>query len=125
MRIGIDARLWNETGVGRYIRALFRYLPHDQEFVWFLNSPTFETLEIPKNWKKVKCNVHWHTISEQIVMPYLFYKENLDLLHVPYVNFPMFYFKKTFSTIHDLIPDHYRTGRVSTLPWWFFEYPLK
>lgn len=112
--------MWNETGVGRYVRALYRYLPHDQEFVWFLNSPTFESLEMPPKWKKVKCNVHWHTFAEQIKMPVLFYRENLDLLHVPYVNFPMLYLKKTFSTIHDLIPDHYRTGRVSTLPWWFF-----
>ncbi len=120
MRIGIDARLWNETGVGRYIRALFRYLPHDQEFVWFLNSPTFETLEMPKNWKKIKCNVRWHTFKEQLIMPFFFYKERLDLLHIPYVNFPLFYFGKTVATIHDLIPDHYRTGKVTTLPWWFF-----
>jgi glycosyltransferase involved in cell wall biosynthesis len=119
--IGIDARLWNETGVGRYIRALFKYLPHDRKFVWFLNSPTYEQLGMPKNWKKVRCNVRWHTFAEQIKMPILFYKENLDLLHVPYVNFPLFYFKKTVSTIHDLIPDHFRTGRATTLPWWFFE----
>jgi hypothetical protein len=26
MKIGIDARLWNETGVGRYIRNLVKYL---------------------------------------------------------------------------------------------------
>jgi glycosyltransferase involved in cell wall biosynthesis len=121
MRVGIDARLWNETGVGRYIRALFNYLPKNQEFVWFLGKREFETLAMPTpRWKKVLATPHWHTLTEQIVMPVLFYRENLDLLHVPYVNFPLFYFKKTVSTIHDLILDHYKTGRATTLPWWFY-----
>ncbi len=123
MRIGIDARLWNETGVGRYIRMLFKYLPKDQEFVWFLGKKEFAALEMPSKWKKVLATPHWHTIFEQILMPLIFYKENLDLLHIPYVNFPLFYFKKAVSTIHDLIPDHYKTGRASTLPFWF--YPIK
>ena len=121
MRIGIDARLWNETGVGRYVRSLFRYLPREQEFVWFVGKKEFEILELPcPKWKKVLATPHWHTFMEQFLMPVLFYRENLDLLHVPYVNFPLFYFKKTVSTIHDLIPDHYRTGRATTLPRWFY-----
>lgn len=121
MVVGIDARLWNETGVGRYIRSLFAYLPKDDEFVWFLGKKEYETLQMPSSkWKKVLATPHWHTFEEQLVMPVLFYKEKLDLLHIPYVNFPIFYFKKTISTIHDLIPDHFRTGKVTTLPGWFF-----
>lgn len=123
MTIGIDARLWNETGVGRYIRALFYWLPKldkSNEYVWFLNLPTFESLEMPTGWKKVKCNVHWHTITEQIIMPYFFYRENLDLLHVPYINFPIFYFRPQVVTIHDMIFDHHRSGKFSTLPPWLY-----
>lgn len=120
MVIGIDARLWNETGVGRYIRSLFKYLPKNQKFVWFFNEKEFTSLEMPGAWKKVLAKPHWHTISEQFIMPVLFYRERLDLVHVPYVNFPLFYFGKTISTIHDLIPDHYKTGKVTTLPWWFY-----
>lgn len=120
MVVGIDARLWSQTGVGRYIRSLFRYLPKDQEFVWFLGKEEFENIEMPPKWKKVLADVHWHTIAEQIIIPILAYRENLDLFHVPYVNFPVFYFKKTVSTIHDLIPDHYKTGRATTLPFWFY-----
>lgn len=121
MRVGIDARLWNETGVGRYIRSLFAYLPRDEEFVWFLGRKEYDTLKLPSpKWKKVLAEPHWHTFKEQIIMPWLFYRENLDLLHVPYVNFPVLYLKKTISTIHDLIPDHYKTGRATTLPIWFY-----
>ena len=124
MIIGIDARLWSETGVGRYIRQIFYLLPKidkKNDYVWFLSEKEFQTLNLPRpNWKKVLAKLHWHTLSEQIMMPILFYREKLDLLHIPYVNFPFLYFGKTVSTIHDLIPDHFKTGRASTLPFWFY-----
>ncbi len=121
MRIGIDGRLWNETGVGRYIRSLFKYLPRDQEIVWFFGKREFDTLEMPSsNWKKVLANVHWHTLSEQLILPWIFAKENLDLLHFPYFSFPILYSGKFVVTIHDLIFDHYKTGKWSTLPGWLY-----
>lgn len=120
MRVGIDARLWNETGVGRYIRSLFRYLPPDQEFVWFFGKKEFETLEVPPKWKKVLADIHWHTLAEQLILPWVFHKEKLDLLHFPYFSFPVLYPGKFVITIHDLIFDHYKTGKWSTLPGWLY-----
>ena len=121
MVIGIDARLWNETGVGRYIRSLFKYLPHDQEFVWFFGKKEFETIEMPsQKWRKVETNIHWHTLAEQLILPWVFYREHLDLLHFPYFSFPILYPGKFVITIHDLIFDHYKTGKWSTLPGWLY-----
>lgn len=124
MRIGIDGRLWNETGVGRYIRSLFRYLPEidkENEYVWFLGDKEYDTLEMPSfKWRKVRCNVHWHTLSEQIILPVIFGNEHLDLLHFPYFSFPILYPGKFVITIHDLIFDHYKTGKWSTLPGWLY-----
>ncbi len=121
MRIGIDARLWNETGVGRYVRSLFSYLPRNQEFVWFLGKREYETLEMPSpKWKKVLVDIHWHTLAEQVILPFIYLRENLDLLHFPYFTFPILYPKKFVVTIHDLIFDHYKTGKTSTLPFWFY-----
>ncbi|MBI4058732.1 glycosyltransferase family 4 protein [Candidatus Microgenomates bacterium] len=124
MRIGIDGRLWNETGVGRYIRSLFKYLPEldqENEYVWFLGKQEFDTLEMPNSkWRKVETNIHWHTLAEQVYLPQVFNRENLDLLHFPYFSFPIFYPKKFVVTIHDLIFDHYKTGKASTLPYWFY-----
>ncbi len=121
MRIGIDARLWNETGVGRYVRSLFRYLPHEQEIVWFLSKNEFESLEMPSpNWRKVLADVHWHSLSEQLILPLIFLRENLDLLHFPYFSFPILYPKRFVVTIHDLIFDHHKTGKWSTLPSWLY-----
>lgn len=124
MRIGIDARLWNETGVGRYIRSLFYYLPaldSENEYVWFFRKKEFDTIELPsKKWKKVQADVRWHTLREQVVLPVIFQKEKLDLLHFPYFSFPILYPGKFVVTIHDLIFDHYKTGKASTLPFWFY-----
>lgn len=120
MRIGVDARLWKETGVGRYIRSLFRYLPHNQEFIWFFGKEEFETMEMPLKWKKVLADIHWHTLAEQLVLPWIFYREKLDLLHFPYFSFPILYPGRFVITIHDLIFDHYKTGKWSTLPGWLY-----
>lgn len=124
MRIGIDGRLWNETGVGRYIRSLFKYLPEldkENEYVWFLGEKEYNSLVMPSpKWHKVETNIHWHTFAEQIILPLVFLKEGLDLLHFPYFTFPILYPRKFVVTIHDLIFDHYKTGKASTLPFWFY-----
>lgn len=124
MRIGIDARLWNETGVGRYIRSLFYYLSEidsENEYIWFFGKKEFESIELPsKKWKKVETNIHWHTLAEQLILPWIFYRQKLDLLHFPYFSFPILYPGKFVVTIHDLIFDHYKTGKASTLPGWFY-----
>lgn len=124
MRIGIDARLWNETGVGRYIRNLvgeLQEIDKKSEYVLFVKKGTKkEDLELKaKNWKVVETNIHWHSLQEQIAFPKLLYKENLDLMHFPYFSLPIFYNKPFVVTIHDLIINHFPTGKASTLP-----YPL-
>ncbi len=120
MRIGIDARLSEETGVGRYIRNLIRNLANidtRNEYVVFLRAKSFDSFELPgKNWKKVLAEVPWHGITEQVKMPVLLSLQHLDLLHVPYFNIPVFYPGKMIVTIHDLTILHFDTGRATTLP---------
>lgn len=120
MKIGIDARLWNETGVGRYIRSLFANLPAADprnEYVWFFKKKEYESVHLPlPHWKKILTEVGWHTLKEQIELPRIYSAEKLDLLHFPYFSFPVMYHGKFVITIHDLIFDHYKTGRTSTLP---------
>jgi len=121
MKIGVDARLHSQTGVGRYIRNLICELARidgKNSYVVFLTGGDFETFKLPdKNWKKVRVNVRWHTLREQLVMPFILYKERLDLVHFPYFNVPIFYFRRYIVTIHDLTHLHFDTGRASTLPW--------
>jgi len=124
MRIGIDARLWFETGVGRYIRNLVTNLAridNKNHYILFLPKRAFNSVTLPNNrWEKREADVHWHTFSEQFVMPFLFAKEKLDVVHIPYFNIPIFYAGRVVATVHDLTILHTKTGKATTLPQWVY-----
>lgn len=127
MRIGIDARLINETGVGRYIRNLIDELSQRDSpytFVVFLPKESYGAFRLPNaQWEKQCADVHWHTLKEQFVMPILWKKARLDLIHIPYFNVPIFSPVPTVVTIHDLTVLHFPTGKATTLP--YLLYSLK
>jgi glycosyltransferase involved in cell wall biosynthesis len=125
MRIGIDARLWEQTGVGRYIRNLvvnLQKIDKKNEYILFVRNQDLRSVEKDvknKNWRIVEANIKWHTIAEQIELPLLLNKEKLDLVHFPYFSVPVSYRRPYVVTIHDLIINHFSTGEASTLA-----YPL-
>lgn len=121
MNIAIDARLWFESGVGRYIRNLVRGIDqknHRQHnFSIFLNPKAFKTVNFEsQNFKKIESDVTWHSLSEQFKFKKQLDSFNFDLVHFPYFSFPVFYKRRFVITIHDLIIDHYPTGVSSSLP---------
>ncbi len=128
MRIGIDARFWSESGVGRYIRNLVRELQiidKNNEYVLFVNSKTYHQLTSEKNnWKLIPTDIHWHSFEEQIKFPQVLNQENLDLMHFPYFTVPIFYNKPFIVTIHDLILHHFATGEATTQPRIMYELKL-
>lgn len=133
MKIGIDCRLWDETGVGRYIRNLvynLQKIDKKNEYVLFVLSKDYEAVKFQISsrfdWDKfqiVKADVRWHSIAEQLEFPKILKKENLDLMHFSYFSVPIFYNRPYVVTIHDLIINHFPTGKASTLP--FPIYSLK
>jgi glycosyltransferase involved in cell wall biosynthesis len=122
MKIGIDARLWNETGVGRYTRNLIKYLQiadRKNDYTLFVLSRDFENVKCEIS--NIKCqiviaDIKWHTAKEQLAFPQIIYREKLDLMHFPYFSIPVLYRKPFVITIHDLIIHHFPTGKASTLP---------
>jgi glycosyltransferase involved in cell wall biosynthesis len=120
MRIGIDARLIQETGVGRYIRNLLWELSEidrRNEYVIYLTPSEYKIYKLPnERWQKRIITVRWHSAAEQIVLPFLYIKDHLDLLHVPYFTVPILYPGKTIVTVHDLIILTNPTGLASTKP---------
>jgi len=129
MRIGIDARFFGAVGkgLGRYTQKLIENLEKasakggsafggDDEFFVFLRKENFNDY-IPrgKNFHKVLADCRWYSFSEQINMPRLLNKYNLDLVHFPHFNIPLFYKKPFIITIHDLILIHFPTVRGTTL----------
>jgi len=121
MRIGIDCRLWEQTGVGRYTKNIVLNLQRiDQKnhYVLFIRPQDSEDIKkqiVNNKWKIVNVNIKWHSLSEQLKFPALIKKEKLDLMHFPYFSVPIFYNRPYVVTIHDLIINHFSTGKASTL----------
>uniref|UniRef100_A0A7C4XMY6 Glycosyltransferase family 1 protein n=1 Tax=candidate division WWE3 bacterium TaxID=2053526 RepID=A0A7C4XMY6_UNCKA len=123
MRVGIDCRLWS-VSTGRYIREIVgRIAEKDSknEYVVFFLTKDINKVTFPTNFKKVAVDIHWHTFKEQFFLPFIFMKERLDVLHVPYFNVPVFYPKRFVSTIHDLTILKIDTGRASTRSYLFYK----
>jgi len=121
MRIGIDCRLWDETGVGRYIRNLLTNLSRidkQNEYVLFARTQDENSIKsiVKGQMSIVRTDARWHGIAEQIRFPRILNEQNLDLMHFPYFSVPIFYYKPFIVTIHDLIVNKFNTGRASTLP---------
>jgi len=122
-KIGIDCRMWDETGIGRYLRNIvFQIAKKDttNQYVLFLlpkNMESPEILSLPVNFAKIPVNIRWHTFAEQIKLPIIYLQQNLDLLFVPHFNVPILYPRRFVATVHDLTILAIRTGRATTLPY--------
>lgn len=118
MKIGIDARLITQTGVGIYTRNLLEHLarvsPKDWELVVFVRTSDRSRIDLPQRYHLVHADYRWHTISEQIGFLNLLNAQNLDLMHFTYFSYPLLYRKPFVSTIHDLTPVLFKTGKAST-----------
>lgn len=115
-KIGIDARLIGQTGVGRYITNLLRYLPEDNNYIFYIYTLAVNLQKIPKksNFVLREADYRWHTFAEQTAFLKLLYQDNLDLMHFTYFSYPLFYKRKFMITLHDLIPYFYKTGKATS-----------
>ncbi|MDO8429048.1 MAG: glycosyltransferase family 1 protein [Candidatus Daviesbacteria bacterium] len=117
MKIAIDCRLYRESGIGRYIRNLvsnLEILDTKNEYFLLLKREDFEGCSFADNFKKVKADISWYTLEEQLKIPKILNKISPDLVHFPHFNVPILYKKKYLVTIHDLIHQHFSLKRAST-----------
>lgn len=118
MKLGIDARLLSQTGVGVYTYNLLYYLPEflpkDWEVVVFVRSEDRSLVPHSDRYTFITANFKWHTVAEQVGFLAIILQQNLDLMHFTYFSYPMLYTKPFISTIHDLTPVLFKTGKAST-----------
>jgi len=120
MKIGIDARFIGPkgTGLGKYTEKLIENLAKidsKNHYVIFLRQSNWNWLKLEsKNFEKVLADIPWYSIFEQIKLPNIFASQNLDFLHVPHFNAPIFYRGKFAVTIHDLIHHQFRQESATT-----------
>ena len=121
MKIGIDARFVGPTGtgLGKYTEKLIINLlkiDRQNRYLIFLRKNNWDYFSFSKsaNFTKILANVPWYSLTEQLKLPKIFAKENLDLLHVPHFNVPILYRDKFIVTIHDLIHNQYAEYATTT-----------
>ncbi|MCK4554625.1 hypothetical protein KAU19_06750, partial [Candidatus Parcubacteria bacterium] len=134
-RIGIDARFYGPIGkgLGRYTQEIVDNIIKidtsagstpaggqaaqvKNEYVIFLNNNNFNQFVCGSDKvKKVLADVRWYSLSEQIKMPWLIWREHLDLMHFPHFNVPIFCPTKFIVTVHDLILTKFPTTRATAL----------
>lgn len=125
-KIGIDCRLSGNAhaGIGRYIEELIVRLPKlDKNKQWVLffysrqqaNDFLEKLVPKPSNIKIIIAPIRHYSIEEQLKMPGIFAQEELDVLHIPHFNVPIFYRGKVVVTIHDLLWHEFKGLNVTTL----------
>lgn len=116
MRIAIDCRLWDQGGVGRYIRNLvYNLVAIDTQNTYTLFTYGNPTIQV----KNVKCTIknssaRWHSVTEQTVFLYELLKERYDVVHFPYFSHPILYNRPFVITLHDTTPLTHATGLATT-----------
>src|SRR5262245_26556019 len=107
MRIAIDIRKINEFGVGTYIWNLVRNLAAidtDNEYLLIGSHRMFHELgPLPVNFKQLYQPEEDTLWRHHITVPFAIYRENIDVLHVPHHEAPIFNPSKLVVTIHDCV----------------------
>ena len=103
--VGIDLRMWEHPGIGRYLRELyFAMLRKEPRLAFRLLAPE----SVQKSLKFRQADVEFQKASSSIYSlaeqwELLSFAKKAELLHVPHFNIPVFYGGKLVVTVHDLI----------------------
>lgn len=107
MRIGIDARKINDTGIGRYIASLVENLlrvDSRNEYVLFFDPVDVDKFDYPKGRiTKIIEPSGKYSIAEHFSLPSKANSLGLDIFHAPHFVLPYFMKVPSVVTVHDVI----------------------
>lgn len=99
MKIAIDARMIQMSGIGTYIKTLM-----GQGIYQVALGDGKEIAEYDKDVEIIDYSDRIYSISEQLHFPFkALRRDKTDILHVPHYNVPLLYHGRLAVTIHDLI----------------------
>ena len=107
LRVGFDARWYNDSGVGTYVAELLRAMANQQQD---LELTVYENPRNPVqtlhglNLKTIPVRCGKYSLSEQIELARRTRLDRLDLFHSPFYVVPFMARCPVVVTIHDLIP---------------------
>lgn len=117
-KLGIDMRLYSQTGVGVYLRNLLHellpILPEDIQCTAYVLPE--DAHKLPQNacLTVKEAPYRWHTVAEQTSFLNLLNRDGNDLVHFTYFGYPVMFRKKFIATVHDITPLLFQTGKAST-----------
>ncbi len=116
MRIGIDARgIYKELdGIGRFGMNLLKELARIDDFNEYIiyKNSSINSIVNKSNFTEKIINIPRFTIREQIIMPAILKRDNLDIFHCLHNVLSIFYPKKSIVTIQDIMVTRFL---------WFYE----
>lgn len=107
MRIALDVRKLNDFGIGTYIRNLVHHLAAlDQADEFILISHEQERAEwgdLPGNFRVLADPTHESSFWNDLALPYLLRKRQVQVLHTPHYREPRFLPCRSVITVHDCV----------------------
>lgn len=102
MRLVIDFRMHNASGIGTYIKNIIEFLVPLYDITLLGNEEEIRNYEFYNNIEVVNFTTNIYTIKEQVMMPFII--PACDIFWSPHFNVPIFPIraKKRLTTIHDM-----------------------
>jgi glycosyltransferase involved in cell wall biosynthesis len=106
LRVGFDARWYNDSGVGTYVAELLRAMAKQQDDVQLVvyEDPRNPVPLLPASVERIPFSAAKYSIKGQIQLARRRRVDRLDLIHSPFYVIPMAARCPVVVTIHDLIP---------------------
>jgi glycosyltransferase involved in cell wall biosynthesis len=105
LRVGFDARWYNDSGVGTYVAGLLGAMSRLSEIeLMVYEDPANPVPEIAATCNRKPVHSGKYSLRAQIELAYLCHDDRLHLFHSPFYMAPFFASCPVVITVHDLIP---------------------
>ncbi|MGE8720341.1 glycosyltransferase family 4 protein [Leptospira terpstrae] len=113
LKIGYDARMIENSGIGIRIQHILKFwpIPPEEAHLFIFGDPAvLKKYDIPKEARIIEYKTNIYSPKEFFGHPQM---ANMDILDIPHFNIPFPYIQKCIVTIHDLIPYHFKAAHSS------------
>lgn len=107
LRVGFDARWYNDSGVGAYVRGLLgamAQLEDQLDLIIYEDPQNPVPLPSCSNARRITVNSKKYSVAEQVELARRCREDRLDVFHSPFYVVPLFARCPVVVTVHDLIP---------------------
>jgi glycosyltransferase involved in cell wall biosynthesis len=107
MKIAFDLRRINNPGIGRYMKclteAILAQAPQNDYLLILPPGAESSVNETPGRVEKLISPLKYYSLREQVELPRILRRHNVDLLHAPHFNMPWLRTCPVVVTLHDVI----------------------